>query len=66
MDAALNDPRLHGATNIYLDVWEHNHGAQRFYKRYGFEKVGERSFHVESGEETDVDFIMVRRLPVDG
>ena len=59
MDAALNHPWLAGTT-IFLDVWEDNTGAQRFYRRYGFERVGERAFRVTSGEVTGVDFVMVR------
>ncbi len=46
---------------IYLDVWEHNHGAQRFYARHGFEAIGSRRFEVESGADTSLDLIMVRR-----
>ena len=61
MEAALNHPRLQGAENIYLDVWEHNHGAQRFYRRFGFEVVGTRTFEVESGVPTSLDLIMARR-----
>ncbi len=59
MDAALADRRLISA-NVYLSVWEDNGGARRFYERYGFARVGEQAFQVESGEETGVDFIMVR------
>jgi len=43
------------------DVWEHNHGAQRFYRRYGFEVVGTRAFEVESGAATSLDLVMMRR-----
>lgn len=60
IQAALAHPQLENAARIYLDVWEHNHGAQRFYKRFGFEVVGERKFKVESGAETDPDWIMLR------
>ncbi|MBV9867695.1 MAG: GNAT family N-acetyltransferase [Abitibacteriaceae bacterium] len=60
MEAALNHPCLINH-NIFLDVWEENPGAQRFYGRYGFEKVAEKQFSVGSGAETGVDFIM-RRL----
>jgi diamine N-acetyltransferase len=60
MDAALRHPQLHEARRIYLDVWEHNHAAQRFYRRYGFAVVGTRSFQVESGAETSLDLVMVR------
>lgn len=60
MNAALNHPRMKNAPRIFLDVWEHNHGAQHFYQRYGFRVIGERKFEVESGAETSADLIMVR------
>lgn len=40
MEAALEHPRLKEAENVFLDVWEHNHGAQRFYRRYRFAVIG--------------------------
>ena len=58
MNAALEHSHMQNAPRIFLDVWEHNHGAQRFYKRYGFQIVGERKFEVASGEETSADLIM--------
>jgi ribosomal protein S18 acetylase RimI-like enzyme len=61
MDAALNHPKLKTAPNIYLDVWEHNAKARKLYRRYGFEEIGENSFAVASGTQTDRDLIMVRR-----
>lgn len=61
MGAALEHPLLKGAEYIYLEVWEYNVGAQRFYKRYGFEKIDQRRFVLPSGAEADFDFIMVRR-----
>lgn len=65
MEAALRLPLLQRAERVYLDVWEHNHGAQRFYRRYGFEVVGTRRFEVESGAATSRDLIMVRRQAPD-
>jgi ribosomal protein S18 acetylase RimI-like enzyme len=59
MRAALR--ALEGAGPVALDVWEHNHGAQRFYQRFGFEVAGSRAFAVDSGAETSLDLIMVRR-----
>jgi ribosomal protein S18 acetylase RimI-like enzyme len=61
MHAALSHPRLMDARNIYLNVWINNNGAQRFYRRLGFEVIGTRVFEVESGAETSLDLIMVRR-----
>ena len=58
MDAALTS--LAGKT-VSLDVWEDNAGAIRFYKRYGFERVGARAFRAASGETTGLDLILVRR-----
>jgi ribosomal protein S18 acetylase RimI-like enzyme len=61
MDTALTHSLLATNSNIFLDVWEDNERAQRFYERYGFEKVAEKHFCVDSGVETGVDFVMVRR-----
>lgn len=66
MEAALAHPRLREAPQIYLDVWDRNHGALRFYQRHGFEVIGTRAFEVESGAETTPDLIMVRRLMTRG
>lgn len=63
MAAALDHPQLRCADRIFLDVWEHNRGALEFYRRHGFEVVGERRFEVKSGAETSLDLIMVRRAP---
>lgn len=43
------------APALYLSVWENNERAQRFYRRYGFEHVGEHKFMV--GSVADRDFI---------
>ena len=64
MEAALAHPQMQAAPAVYLDVWEHNHGAQRFYVRHGFEVIGTRRFEVESDAETSLDLIMVRRAPL--
>ncbi|MBS0386264.1 MAG: GNAT family N-acetyltransferase [Proteobacteria bacterium] len=55
MDDCLAWARAKGAKALYLSVWEENHRAQAFYKRYGFEHVGEHKFMV--GETADRDFI---------
>jgi len=64
LEAALAHPHMQRAPNVILDVWEFNHGAQRFYRRYGFEVVGARPFEVASDEPTSLDLVMVRRQPV--
>lgn len=55
MDEALAWARARGARALYLSVWENNHRAQNFYRRYGFEHIGEHGFMV--GRVRDRDFI---------
>lgn len=43
---------------LYIGVWSNNFGAQRFYGRYGFVKVGEYGFPV--GRTVDREFILKR------
>ena len=43
---------------LYVGVWSENHGAQRFYSRYGFVKLGEYGFPV--GKTVDREFILRR------
>jgi ribosomal protein S18 acetylase RimI-like enzyme len=60
MDEALAWARGKGATVMYLSVWENNARAQAFYRRYGFEHIGEHKFMV--GRVADRDFIWRLRL----
>ncbi len=45
--------------HIYVGVWSENIGAQRFYARYGFNKVGEYDFMV--GDHADLEWILCRQ-----
>ena len=47
---------LIGADEMQLSVWSGNHGAQRFYARYGFEKVADVHFWV--GAHRDDEFLL--------
>jgi len=51
-----------GAARVWLGVNQYNHKAQRFYRKYGFEVCGTRSFRL--GASLENDFVMVR--PLDG
>jgi ribosomal protein S18 acetylase RimI-like enzyme len=44
---------------LYVGVWSGNHGAQRLYQRYGFERMGEYEFMV--GKQRDHEFIFRKR-----
>ena len=58
MTAGLRWLEENGQAPIYIGVWSQNLGAQRFYGRYGFEKVGEYGFPV--GKTVDREFILKR------
>jgi ribosomal protein S18 acetylase RimI-like enzyme len=56
MDLGLEWLQAQGKTPLYVGVWSENFGAQRFYHRYGFEKIGEYGFRV--GSTVDHEFIL--------
>lgn len=58
MDVGLEWLESQGRTPVYIGVWSENFGAQRFYGRYGFNKVGEYGFPV--GTTVDREFILKR------
>lgn len=45
---------------LYLSVFSENHGALRFYRRFGFQKCGEYLYPV--GQQQDLEFIFFRNL----
>jgi len=47
-----------GPRTLWIGVWSENFGAQRFYGRHGFGKVGEYEFPV--GRVRDLEFILYR------
>ena len=47
-----------GPRSVWIGVWSENLGAQRFYERQGFGKVGEYGFRV--GRTLDREFILRR------
>jgi ribosomal protein S18 acetylase RimI-like enzyme len=58
MDVGLEWLAAQRRAPLYIGVWSQNFGAQRFYGRYGFEKVGEYGFAV--GRTVDREFILKR------
>jgi diamine N-acetyltransferase len=56
MRDALDFCEERGAAGIYLGVWEENHKAQAFYKKFGFEYAGRYEFMV--GEHADRELIL--------
>jgi diamine N-acetyltransferase len=56
LDWAIANARDQGATALLLTVWEENHRAFAFYRKHGFDHVGDYAFPV--GEQIDTDHIM--------
>lgn len=64
MECALPWLQSRGFTPLYIGVWSENFGGQRFYARFGFERVGEYGFVV--GTTVDHEFILKRSKPWPG
>lgn len=60
MRAAIDEFSVRGNDVVWLGVWEHNPRAQAFYKKVGFNEVGEHTFVVGTDPQRDV--IMVRAM----
>jgi diamine N-acetyltransferase len=60
MQACLAAARRAGFQSIFLGVWEHNPRAQAFYRKWGFERVGQHVFQM--GAEAQTDWWMMRAL----
>ena len=55
-DDAMQWMGANGPAAVWVGVWSENDGAQRFYARRGFRKVGEYLYGV--GEARDLEFIL--------
>ncbi len=60
MDWVLAQARAWQADSLSLSVYSENPGAQRFYQRYGFEKVADTEFWV--GSQRDEEYLYELRL----
>lgn len=53
MDKAISLAVQRRKKYVWLGVWEQNEKALRFYKRYGFYRIGRHSFVMGDDEQTD-------------
>lgn len=60
MDFCLDVAREHKFKTAELSVWKENHRAIAFYKKFGFEIVGETEFLL--GKDLQFDHVMVKTL----
>jgi len=54
MDACLDAAWKAGFETIWLGVWERNHRAQAFYRKWDFSAVGHHVFYLGSDPQTDI------------
>jgi diamine N-acetyltransferase len=64
MDWAMAEFASREADEVQISVFSGNLDAQRFYRRYGFEKVADVTFKV--GAQLDAEFLFARILPLHG
>ena len=60
MQRSLDEAARGRADVVWLGVWEHNHRAQAFYRKWGFVEAGDHQFVL--GTDVQRDVIMMRRL----
>lgn len=60
LNFAIDLARQNNNDSIWLGVWEHNLGAQRFYQRHGFEPFGSHQFML--GNDVQTDLLMKKDL----
>src|SRR4030095_1246503 len=60
MEASIDLAKSEQMESMVLGVWENNHRALAFYKKFGFEKIGEHPFMV--GKQVDTDWVMRKKL----
>ena len=53
MQRSLEIASCEGFKSIWLGVWEHNLRAQKFYRKFGFEIVGNHIFRLGKSEQND-------------
>ena len=60
IERALRNPMVDGIHAMYLTTWETNHGAQKLYRKYGFNKVGAIPEYGSDGKLDGFEHIMAR------
>lgn len=56
MQKCFDEARRKNYESVWLGVWEQNLAAQKFYRKYGFEKVGELQFPY--GETVGINYVL--------
>ena len=62
MQACINEAGHQGYRTMWLGVWENNHRAQAFYRKWKFRDVGTHIFQL--GQDAQTDILMERAVSV--
>ncbi|HEV7890106.1 MAG TPA: GNAT family N-acetyltransferase [Pyrinomonadaceae bacterium] len=54
MQRCIDEAREMGFQTVWLGVWERNHRAQAFYRKWNFYEVGEHIFQLGSDPQRDI------------
>ena len=60
MEACLGMAKHSGHKTLWLGVWEHNHRARAFYRKWDFSELGTHVFQL--GNDSQTDFLMQRSI----
>jgi ribosomal protein S18 acetylase RimI-like enzyme len=60
MLACIDEASCSGHQTLWLGVWENNHRAQAFYRKWGFHQVGTHIFQL--GDDAQTDLLMERSI----
>lgn len=60
MRVCINEASQRGHRTLWLGVWEHNHPAQAFYRKWNFHRVGTHIFQL--GDDAQTDILMERSM----
>jgi diamine N-acetyltransferase len=60
MQACIGEAKQRGYKTLWLGVWEHNHRAQAFYRKWNFHGVGTHVFLL--GDDPQTDILMQRAI----
>jgi ribosomal protein S18 acetylase RimI-like enzyme len=60
MRVCIDEASSRGHRTLWLGVWEHNHRAQAFYRKWNFREVGTHIFQL--GDDAQTDILMERSI----
>ena len=60
MQACIGEAKPRGHETLWLGVWEHNHRAQAFYRKWNLHEVETHVFQL--GDDPQTDILMQRSI----